>query len=69
MERKVGMGFVLLTIPGRGTTCVENCRFCEVIIQVEGIMNYQFARIQNIEPLELFLDLPDNILLQSKNEG
>ena len=28
-------------------------------------MNYEFAIILNIEPLELFFELPDNILLQN----
>ena len=62
------MGFILFTMLGRDTACVENYWFCEVIIQGEGIMNYLFARIQNIEPLELFLDLSDNILLEPKNQ-
>ena len=69
MYDKVGMGLILFTIPGRDTASVENYWFCEVIIQGEGIMNYPFARIQNIELLELFLDLSDNILLEPKNQG
>ena len=48
----------------RGTACVDWSY--EVIVQEEGIMNYQFPKIQNIEPLELFLDLPDKILLQNQ---
>ena len=39
------MRFIKFTIPSRGTACVENYWFCEVIIQGEGIMNYQFAGI------------------------
>ena len=51
------------------TACVENYWFCEVINQGEEIMNDQFGRIKNIETLGLFLDLPDNILLQPNNRG
>ena len=40
------MRFTLLTIPSRGTVSVENYWFCEVIIKGEGIINYQFVRIQ-----------------------
>ena len=70
MEDKVGIRFILFTIPGRDIAFVENNWFCEVIIQGEGIINYhQFARIYNIEPLELLLDLPDINLLQPKNQG
>ena len=47
----------------REAACAENYWLCKVIIQGEGTINYQFARICNIEPLELFLDLLD-ILLQ-----
>ena len=28
-------------------------------------MSYQFASIQDIEPLQIFLDLPDNVLPQN----
>ena len=63
------MGFILFTIPGRRTACVENYWSCELIVQEEGIVNFQLARIQNIEPLELFLDLPNNISLEPKNKG
>ena len=63
------MGFILFTIPGGGRACVESYWLCEMIIQAEGIMNYQIARMYNIEPLELFLGLLDNILLQPKSHG
>ena len=49
----------------RDITCVENYWFCEVIIQVERVINYQLARpteFRGIRNLEL--DLPDNIMLQ-----
>ena len=45
------MRFILFTIPGRGTASVGNYRFCEVIIQEEGIMNYQVTRINNIDTI------------------
>ena len=51
---------ILSTIP-EAHLVVENYWFCQMIIEWEGIMNYQFGRIQNIELLEL--DLPNNILL------
>ena len=59
------MRFILFIIPSRGTVCVENYWFCEVIIKVKGIMNHISVcnNIDSIEVLELFLDLPDNILL------
>ena len=52
-------------MPSRGTVCVENYWFCEVIIKVKGIMHHISVcnNIDSIEVLELFLDLPDNILL------
>ena len=64
MENIEGMGLISCSPDQRGTVCVENHYFCKVIIKGEGIMNYQFARIYSIEPLGLFLGLPDNISLQ-----
>ena len=45
LEDNFGKGLILFTISGKGTACVENYWFCEVIIQGEGITNYQFARM------------------------
>ena len=55
MEDKLGIGFI------DESYLVYHYWLFEVIIQGEKIMKYQFARIYNIEPLELFLDLPDII--------
>ena len=51
MEDKLGVGFNLFTMPRRGTAFVENCCLCELIIQEEGIMNYQVTRINNIDTI------------------
>ena len=55
MEDKLGIGLI------DESYLVYHYWLFEVIIQGEKIMKYQFARIYNIEPLELFLDLPDII--------
>ena len=59
------MGFILFTIPGRDTACVENYWLYEVVIQGEGIINYSFVVIQNIESLELFLSSYSNFIVCS----